>query len=154
MLTVETEELSSVQPEEIGLSFVQSYVRAQIIGQLLENRQFKPLPSLTLDVGDGLTPHLSVYLRADVKPNYWKDIEKFSVMPLIVIEIATVHLPINRLFEQADLLVANGVRAVWIVEPAMRSIAVIAQQSKQFFQNQTVASEGVAVDFRRIFSDS
>lgn len=48
------------QVEEMP-SLNHSYICAQIMRQLLQDNLLQPLPELTLDIDDGLTPDISVY---------------------------------------------------------------------------------------------
>ena len=133
-------------------AFNHSNICVEIIEQILENRQFKPLPELTLNVENGLTPDISVYLRENVKPNYARDVTRYFEMPLVAIEVISPSQNIQTLLEKAETLVENGVKAVWTIEPFTNSIVVTTKDGFKRFQNQEIESEGVKVDFRKIFS--
>lgn len=152
MIAVETEEILDEQfdTEEMP-TFNHSNICVEIIEQILEDKRFKPLPELTLDVENGLTPDISVYPREKAKPNFQRDITKYPEMPILAIEIASPSQNLQTLFEKAETLVKNGVRAVWTVEPFTNSIVVTTKEGVKRFQNQEVESEGIKVDFKRIF---
>lgn len=154
MTAFETEEIIEEHIGEEGMpTFNHSNICAEISGQIWDDKRFKPLPELTLDVGKGLTPDICIYLRENVKPDYWRDISRYMEMPLLAIEVVSPSQSVQTLVEKAEVLLENGVKTVWVVEPVTRSIVVSTKNGKQVFQNQEIESEGVKVDFRKIFGD-
>ncbi len=152
MLT-EVEEIVEEQTEEREVpSFNHSFICADIIEQISENKIFKALPELTLDIGNGLTPDVSIYVRNQIKPNFLRDFPKYPEMPLVAIEVISANQNIQDLLEKAQLLVTNGVKAVWTIEPFSNSIFVTTKDGEEIFHNQEVESEGIKVDFRKIFN--
>jgi len=152
-MLAEVEELVEEKAEEREMpSFNHSYICAEIIEQLSENKTFKALPELTLDIGNGLTPDVSIYLRSEVKPNFLRDFPKYPEMPIVAIEVISASQNIQDLLEKAQLLVANGVKAVWTIEPYSNSIFVTTKEGEEIFHNQEIQSEGIKVDFRKIFN--
>lgn len=129
-----------------------SYICLQIIRQLLENPEIEPLPELTLDIDKGLTPDICVYPKAQIKPNFRRDVTRFPDPPIIAIEVISASQNIQDLLVKADLLIAHGVKAVWTIEPFTNTIFVTTNQSEEKMTNQMVESEGIKVDFKRIFS--
>jgi len=153
MMLAEVEEIVEEQTEEREMpSFNHSYICAEIIEQISENKIFKALPELTLDIGNGLTPDVSIYLRSEVKPNFLRDFPKYPEMPMVAIEVISASQDIQDLLEKAQLLVTNGVKAVWTIEPFSNSIFVTTKQGEEIFHNQEVESGGIKVDFRKIFN--
>jgi len=152
-MLAEVGEIIEEQTEENKMpSFNHSYICAEIIEQISEQKIFKALPELTLDIGNGLTPDVSIYLREDLKPNFFRDFPKYPEMPLVAIEVISASQNIQDLLEKAQLLVANGVKAVWTIEPFSNSIFVTTKAGEEIFHNQEVESEGIKVDFRKIFN--
>lgn len=152
-MLAEVEEIVGEQTEDREMpSFNHSYICAEIIEQTNENRQFKALPELTLNIGNGLTPDVSIYLRSEIKPNFLRDFPKYSEMPIVAIEVISASQNIQDLLEKAQLLVTNGVKAVWTIEPFSNSIFVTTKEGEEIFHNQEVESEGIKVDFRKIFN--
>jgi len=152
MLT-EVEEIVEEQTVEREVpSFNHSFICAEIIEQTSENKIFKALPELTLDIGNGLTPDVSIYVRNQIKPNFLRDFPKYPEMPLVAIEVISASQNIQDLLEKAQLLVTNGVKAVWTIEPFSNSIFVTTKDGKEIFHNQEVESEGIKVDFWKIFN--
>ena len=140
------------QAEERNMpSLNHSYICLQIIRQLLENPQLEPLPELTLDIGKGITPDICVYPKATIKPNFRRDITKYSERPILAIEVISASQNIQDLLIKADFLVANGVKAVWTIEPFTNTIFVTTQGSEEKFATQEIESEGIKVDFNKIF---
>lgn len=153
MMTEELEviETENEEIEEEMPSLNHSIICADIAEQIYENKKVKALPELTLDIGKGITPDLCIYERDKIKADFWKDITRYSQMPVLAIEVISSSQNIQDLLEKAELLIKNGVKAVWTVEPYTRSVFVIDNNSKQIIQNQAVESEGIKVDFRQIF---
>jgi len=148
----ETEEITEEQIEEKEMpSFNHSYICNRILRQLFENEAIDALPELTLDIERGITPDISIYPKEIVKPNFLRDFVRFPEMPIVAIEIISASQNIQDLLEKAELLVQNGVRAVWTIEPFSGSIFVTTKNSEEIFHNQEVESEGIKVDFKKIF---
>ena len=112
MMLAEAEETAVAEEREMP-SLNHSYLCLQIIRQLLENPRIEPLPELTLDIEKGVTPDISVYPKATIKPNFRRDVTRFGEMPLLAIEVISASQNIQDLLVKADTLVANGVKAVW-----------------------------------------
>ncbi len=58
--------LVTAQPATIPVempSLNHSYICAQIMRQLLQDESLQPLPELTLDIENGLTPYISVFQK-------------------------------------------------------------------------------------------
>lgn len=152
MMLTEVEEIVEEQAEEKEMpSFNHSFICNRILRQLFENEKIDALPELTLDIDKGITPDISIYLKQIIEPNFRRDITRFTIMPIIAIEIISASQNIQDLLEKAQLLVMNGVKAVWTIEPFTNSIFVTTKQGEIMFHNQAVESEGVTVDFRKIF---
>ena len=152
-MLAEVEEILEEQTEERELpSFNHSYICAEIIGQINENKMFKALPELTLDIGNGLTSDVSIYLRNQIRPNFLRDFPKYPEMPLVAIEVISASQNIQDLLEKAQVLVTNGVKAVWTIEPFSNSIFVTTAEGEKLFHNQEIESEEIKVDFRKIFT--
>ena len=64
-----------------------SYICSQLMRQLLPVENLEVLPELTLAIGNGLTPDLSIYPKEEIKPNFWEDVTRFEKLPLLAIEI-------------------------------------------------------------------
>jgi Uma2 family endonuclease len=128
-----------------------SYICAQLMRQLLDNERIQPLPELTLDVENGLTPDISIYPREKIHPNFFEDVLKIKEMPVLAIEVISSSQSIRAVLEKAKLLVDAGVNTVWTVEPYGRSIFVLDARGKRLFREEVVESEGIRVDFSKVF---
>lgn len=129
-----------------------SYVCAQIMKQLLQNDEIQPLPELTLDIDKGLTPDISVFPKAKVHPNFFEDVLKIQQLPLLAIEVVSSSQSVQEILAKAVLLVNAGVSTVWAIEPYGRSVFVISDQAKTLFHEEPVESDGIKVDFAKVFS--
>jgi len=152
MLVEETLELEEEKVEEEMPSFNHSYICTEILRQLLQDREINPLVELTLDIDKGITPDISIYPKSKVQPNFLRDVPKYKEMPLLAVEVISASQNIQDLLEKAQVLVQNGVKAVWTIEPFGNTIFVTTKDGEQRFHNQEIESEGIKVDFRKIFS--
>jgi Uma2 family endonuclease len=137
--------------EEEMPSLNHSIICADIAEQIYENKRMKALPELTLDIGNGITLDLCVYEREKIKADFWKDVKRYSEMPILATEVISASQNIQDLLEKAEMLIKNGVKSVWTVEPYSRTVFVLDSNGRKIVQNQEVESEGVKVDFRQIF---
>ncbi|NJO15867.1 MAG: Uma2 family endonuclease [Thioploca sp.] len=129
-----------------------SYICAQVMRQLLQDDSIQPLPELTLDIDNGLTPDISVFKKEKIQPNFFEDILKVKDLPILAIEVISSSQSIQSILEKSKLLVNSGVKTVWTVEPYGRSIFVINKEGKKLFHEDIVESEGIKVDFTKVFA--
>ena len=150
-MLAELEEIA-VEPEEREMpSLNHSFICAEIIEQLLENKSVRALPELTLNIGNGITPDISVYPRDKIKPDFWKDVSRYPEMPILAIEVISASQNIQDLLDKSTMLAANGVKVVWTIEPFTNTIFVTTKDGIKKFTNQEIVSEGIKVDFQKIF---
>jgi Uma2 family endonuclease len=76
---------------------------------------------------------------------------KIQQLPILAIEVISPSQSIQAILEKAELLVKAGVKTVWVVEPFGRSIFVISNEGKRLFHEETVESEGMKVNFAKVF---
>jgi Uma2 family endonuclease len=151
-MSVELEELETERDKETEMpSFNHSYTCAEILGQLYENQAIRALPRLTLEIGKGMTPDISIYPKEKIAPNFLKDYPRYPEMPMLAIEIISATQNIQDLLEKAEVLVAHGVRTVWTIEPFTNTIFVTTGSGVQKFPSREIESEGIKVDFNTIF---
>jgi len=81
-----------------------------------------------------------------------RDFPRYPEMPIVAIEVISASQNIQDLLEKAQILVTNGVKAVWTIEPFSRSIFVTTKNGEEIFYNREVESEGIKVDFKKIFN--
>ena len=149
-MLAELEDIAVLEEQEMP-SFNHSIICADIAEQIYENKRLKALPELTLDIGKGITPDLCVYERDKIKPNFRRDVTRYGEMPILAIEVISASQNIQDLLIKAEMLVANGVKAVWTIEPFTNTIFVTTKNGEEKCANQTVESEGIRVDFKQIF---
>jgi len=130
-----------------------SYICVQILRQLLQNDSVQPMTELTLNIGNGLTPDISVYPKEKIRPNFFRDINKFHEMPLLAVEIISPSQNIQELLEKASVLVNSGVKSVWTVEPYSRTVFVTDEKGEKLYREQKLETEGITVDFGEVFCD-
>ncbi|MBF0100225.1 MAG: Uma2 family endonuclease [Desulfobacterales bacterium] len=130
-----------------------SYICAQLMRQLLQNETIQPLPELTLDIENGMTPDISIFPKEKIRPDFFEDILKVKELPILAIEVVSPTQSIHTIIEKSKQMVNFGVKTVWTIEPCGRSIVVINKQGKQLFHGELVESEGIKVDFSKVFSN-
>lgn len=146
-----TEPVGSSEEEMPSLNH--SYICAELMRQLLQDKRFQPLPELTLDLGNGITPDISVFPKEKIRPDFFEDILKVQELPVLAIEVISSSQNIHAILEKSKLLVNSGVKTVWTVEPYGRSIFVIDRHGKKLFHEGEIVSEGITVDFSEIFKN-
>lgn len=155
MLAVETLEVETESAEETldeMTTYNHSYICLEILTQLIPNQAIKPLPELTLDVGKGIKPDISVFSKDQAPPpNYLKDITRYNKMPLLAIEVISPSQDVQDLLDKADMLVKEGVKTVWTIEPFGRTIFITTKDGTEIVHNTMVESDGVSIDFAKIF---
>lgn len=117
-----------------------------------ENDDIEALTELTLDIDNGLTPDICVYPAEAIHPNFSRDVTKLPQMPILSIEVISASQNIQDILEKSERMVKAGIKAVWAIEPYTRAIFVTTAQGESIFYNQEVVSEGIKVDFGKIFS--
>ena len=150
---LETTELGDQEQEKDMPSLNHSYICAQIMRQLLQDEKIQPLPELTLAIENGLTPDISVFPKEQIQPNFFEDVLKVERLPLVAIEVISSSQSIQSILDKAKLLVKSGVKTVWIIEPYGRSIFVLDHTGQQLFHEEVVTSEGIQVDFAKVFRE-
>jgi Uma2 family endonuclease len=151
MLTEELETVEQIEEEREMPSLNHSIICTKLLLQLSQNKDYQPLVELTLDVDKGLTPDISVFPKGKIKPNFFQDITKYPEMPTLAIEVISASQNIQDLLTKAKLLVRQGAKAVWTVEPFTNTVFVTDKIGEKRSHNQEVESEGIKVDFRQIF---
>ncbi len=151
MLVEEVAELEEEKVEEEMPSFNHSYLCWQISQKLSQNEAIAPLPELTLNIDNGIIPDISVFPIEKIKPDFLRDVFKFPEMPILAIEVVSASQNIQDLLEKARLLINNGVKAVWTIEPFTNTVFVTTKEGEKRFHNEEIESEGIKVDFRQIF---
>ena len=86
-MLAELKEVAVLEEQEEMPSFNHSIICADIAEQIYENKQMKALPELTVDIGNSITPDLSVYERDKIKPNFRRDVTRYGEMPILAIEV-------------------------------------------------------------------
>jgi Uma2 family endonuclease len=142
----------SHEPVEDMPSLNHSYICLQILRQLLLDNTIQPLPELTLDIANGLTPDVSIFPKDQIHPNLFRDVSRLKDTPILAIEVVSSSQTIQEMLEKANQLVKAGVKVVWTVEPHSKSIFVTTPSGEKLFHDETVESEGVKVDFSKVFN--
>ncbi len=132
-------------------SFNHSFICNRLLQQLFTNDQIEALPELTLNIEKGITPDISIYPKEKVAPDFLNDYAKYPDMPVLAIEIISASQNIQDLLEKSKLLVQHNVKTVWTIEPFTNTIFVTTPSGIQKFPSQVIESEGVTVDFKKIF---
>ncbi|CDI00838.1 conserved hypothetical protein [Candidatus Competibacter denitrificans Run_A_D11] len=145
--------LPSVESEDETAmpSLNHSYICLQILKQLISNETIEPLPELTLDIANGLTPGISIFPKAKIQSNPFRDILRFQERPILAIEVVSSSQIIQEMLQKATQLVNEGVKVVWTVEPYSRTVFVTTQNGETLFHEELIENEGIQVDFSKFF---
>ncbi|KKI98501.1 Uma2 family endonuclease [Prochlorothrix hollandica] len=130
-----------------------SYVCLQILKELLNHDEILPLPELTLDIANDLTPDISVFSKSKIKPNFFHDVSKFPEKPILAIEVISSSQTIQEMLQKAKQLVGEGVKIVWTVEPYSQTVFVTTVAQETLFHSEIVKNDGIEVDFAKIFTN-
>lgn len=128
-----------------------SYICLQILKQLISNEAIEPLPELTLDIANGLTPDISVFSKSQIQPNPFRDVPRFQERPILAIEVVSSSQTIQEMLQKSTQLVNEGVKVVWTVEPYSRTVFVTTQSGETLFHDELIENEGIQVDFSKVF---
>jgi Uma2 family endonuclease len=132
-----------------------SYLCLQLIKQLIMNDDIIPLPELTLDIANGLTPDISVFSKNKIQPNLFNDISRFPEKPILAIEVISSSQTVQEMLQKAKKLISEGVKTVWTVEPYSQTVFVTTMEMERIkeirFHGGIIESEGIRVDFSEVF---
>ncbi len=138
--------------EEIMPSLNHSYIVRKIILQIEQDNKWEAYPELTLDIGNGLIPDLSIY-RANVhKIDFQEDIVRYDKMPIIAVEVLSPGQNQLKIQEKAKQLIQAGCKSVLIVDIFTQTVVVISQNDKKVIHNDMIKIGDIEIDFREIFS--
>jgi Uma2 family endonuclease len=129
-----------------------SYVCSRILRQLFADARIEALTELSLDIDNGLTPDICVYPAECIHPNFSRDVSKLQQMPILAIEVISASQNIQDILIKSERLVRAGVKAAWTVEPFTRTVFVTTPEGETIVHDRIVESEGVRVDFGKIFA--
>jgi Uma2 family endonuclease len=113
-----------------------SIVQTQIAGLLLNDKRFRVMVELSLDISqidlsqfdlsakEQLKPDICIYYKDKIQPNKSRDILKMPNMPLLIIEILSPQQGINDILTKFQAYFALNVKSCWLVIPANESITV------------------------------
>ena len=143
-----------ISPDRSMLSLNHSFLCLKPIQALLKNGSILPLPDLTLDIANGLTPDISVFLKHTIHPNFFQDVIRFPERPLLSIEVISSSQTIQEMLDKARLLVKEGVKTVWTVKPFTETVFVTTETAEIRFYREIVHSGDIEVDFSQVFTES
>ena len=125
-------------------------------GELLQlYPDFVTYSELTLRIDDqgDVTPDLCVYGPRDF--DYENDQTRVEEPPVIAVEIASPTQSISELVSKGRRLIRAGTQSVWVVQPPIRTISVLASDRdvKTYEHGETLhdPSTGIEVDLDRVF---
>ena len=135
----------------MGPSLNHSYICKRILLEIEHSGKWEAWPELTLDIESGVVPDIAVYESGVLKPDFDEDKVRCDVLPKVVVEVVSPSQPIHELMVKAGKYLKAGVPAVWTVEPYGGVIYVSTKEGRSVFVAEAVKSEGVELDFSKIF---
>jgi Uma2 family endonuclease len=135
-------------------SFNHAIVQANLIGQLIHQRDFRVASELTLEFeGQKYTPDIVVYPWRPVDFRH-DDIVR-NDPPLLAIEIFSPTQGAQEILDKTEIYFRNGVKSCWIVSPAFRTITVLKPDGSQEIYDSgkvTDPATGITIDLDAVFS--
>lgn len=89
----------------------------------------------------GTTPDVLVYPKRVV--DFKRDVAKMTEPPLLTIEILSATQSQQALAEKCDELIASGVKACWLVQPAIQAVTVFVGAEKPKTVTAGTVSDGI-----------
>lgn len=136
-------------------SFDHAEAQTNLVVQIAQYRDFKPLPELNVELGGmRFVPDIVVFeksVAATLKGMMW-----VNVPPLLTIEILSPKQDVRSLFDKAKAYLQHGVAEAWIVVPEIKTITVCKQDGSQktFVEGSiTHASTGITVSLEQTFEE-
>ena len=132
-----------------------SFVQLYLIRALLRyEAEFSILPELSLKLdGQPFVPDISVFPKRS--PDWRHDQIHVEEPPLLAIEILSPKQAMQDLTDKFEAYFAAGVKACWLVQPIMRTIAVFTPDSDvQVYTEGTLKdpATGIEISLEEIFS--
>ncbi len=117
------------------------------------DQDYSVIPELSLELaGRPMVPDLSVYPK--LKHDWRHDEVKMTEPPLLVIEIMSPTQGMEEVVLKAEAYLEAGVKACWIVQPALEAIAVMdpGAKPKVFTSGElTDPATGISITVEEIF---
>ena len=133
-----------------------STVQLRIIKALLRyEAEFTIQPELSLDLDGGpFVPDISVFPKRSSPPDWLHDEVRVEEPPLLAIEILSPSQAIQDLTDKFEAYFAAGVKACWLVQPVLKTIAVFASPTDYRVHTEGTIKDpatGIEVALEEIF---
>ncbi|MGI9174544.1 MAG: Uma2 family endonuclease [Rhodothermales bacterium] len=131
-----------------------SFVQFRLVVALSRySADYSILPELSLELdGRTLVPDISVFHKD--APDWRHDEIRVEEAPLLAIEILSPRQAMQDLAEKFEAYFAAGVKACWLVQPMLKTIAVFAPESDVRVHTEGVVKDpetGIEVALEEIF---
>jgi Uma2 family endonuclease len=135
-------------------SYNHGVAQANLIGEFLQNRDFRVVSELTLELeGQNYTPDLCVYPRLPVD---WRQDElRRTDAPLTTVEIFSPTQGYQEIMNKVEVYLRNGVKSCWLVSPHLKSITIFGSDAREHGFNSGRVRDpytGLAADVSAVFS--
>ena len=128
-----------------------SYLCRKILLAIEQSEHWEAWPELSLDIDNGVIPDLAVYERGALRPDFKEDHIKCTVLPRLIIEVASPTQTMHELMLKAERLLKVGIPAIWTIEPYGKIIYVSTPHGRKVELAGVIEYDGLRVDFARIF---
>ncbi len=123
--------------------------------EFLRQRQFRPLPELTLELvpGEWRTPDISVYPRQPLDLRH--DIVRRQEPPLLTVEIVSQGQGLQEIMDKVDFYFAHGVKSAWVIAPPLHLVTIFLPDGSQQTHTSGVVRDpatGITADLEAVFS--
>lgn len=100
-----------------------------------------------------VTPDVLVFPKRSI--NWFDTKPELSEPPILAIEIRSPSQPIEKVIDKAKAMLDSGVRAVWIIQPALKTVSVLTKDTPPKTFVEGTISDGISrieLSFEEIFA--
>nr|VFK25084.1 MAG: Putative restriction endonuclease [Candidatus Kentron sp. LPFa]VFK35949.1 MAG: Putative restriction endonuclease [Candidatus Kentron sp. LPFa] len=99
-----------------------------------------------------MIPDIAIYERGKLQPNFHQDTIKCTVLPRLVIEVASPSQSMHDLMQKkADKFLQAGIPSVWTIEPYGKIVYISEKNIRKVETAGIITTEGIRLDFHQIF---
>lgn len=137
-------------------NFNHGYIQANLIFALRKRygKQHSVASEVAISVGEkDVVPDVLVFAKRAI--DWFETKPELSEPPILAIEIQSPSQPPEVIIDKAKAMLNSGVKSVWIIQPALKTVSVIAKDAppKTFVEGIVRDSaSGIELPFEDIFA--
>lgn len=130
-------------------------IQANLTGEFLRSREYRPASEVTLTVGKDrtLTPDLVILPRRPL--DIWADEIRTVEPPVMVLEIVSGSQSSSEMTRKVRDYLQHGVKSCWLVDPPMQQITVFTADGKKKTYEEGIVTDpvtGLTADLAVVFA--